>query len=361
MKVKIIGAGSIGNHLAQASRRAGWRVVVIDKDKKALERMKEEIYLTRYGAWDGSIELYQNENEPKGGFDVVFVGTPPDWHLPIATRILKEEAPQVLQIEKPLCSPTLEGLREFLKEAERHPKTQIVVGYDHVLGANTKVVEEYMKLGGSRESELGRLLTLDVDIRFDWKPILKAHPWLAGPHETYLGDWRRGGGAGGEHSHGINLWQHFAYIAGAGKIREVSAMFDYAQSGPGIEYDRLCFMNLKTEGGLIGRVAQDVVTFPEDKKAVLQYERGRIEWYLGFEKDLDRVVRRDGDGSIREDVRIPKKRPDDFFLEIEHIRKLIDGSVLYRDSPINLLRGLDTMYVLEAAHKSHRTGRPQTA
>ena len=42
MKVKIIGAGSIGNHLAQASRRMGWDVLVVDVDPKALGRMKNE-------------------------------------------------------------------------------------------------------------------------------------------------------------------------------------------------------------------------------------------------------------------------------------------------------------------------------
>ena len=41
MKVKIYGAGSIGNHLAQASRRMGWDVDMCDTDPKALERTKK--------------------------------------------------------------------------------------------------------------------------------------------------------------------------------------------------------------------------------------------------------------------------------------------------------------------------------
>jgi len=59
MKVKIYGAGSIGNHLAQASRRMGWEVAVVDPAAVALERMRKDIYPARYGAWDGSIELYR--------------------------------------------------------------------------------------------------------------------------------------------------------------------------------------------------------------------------------------------------------------------------------------------------------------
>ena len=43
MKVKIHGAGSIGNHLAQASRRMGWSVHICDVDSKALERTKNKL------------------------------------------------------------------------------------------------------------------------------------------------------------------------------------------------------------------------------------------------------------------------------------------------------------------------------
>ena len=44
-KVKVYGAGSIGNHLAQASRRMGWSVDICDIDNDALDRTKNEIYI----------------------------------------------------------------------------------------------------------------------------------------------------------------------------------------------------------------------------------------------------------------------------------------------------------------------------
>ena len=37
MRVKIYGAGSIGNHLANASRQLDWRVDICDIDAKALQ------------------------------------------------------------------------------------------------------------------------------------------------------------------------------------------------------------------------------------------------------------------------------------------------------------------------------------
>jgi len=52
VKVKIFGAGSIGNHLANASRRLDWQVDVVDIDPAALKRMREEIYpATTMSAW----------------------------------------------------------------------------------------------------------------------------------------------------------------------------------------------------------------------------------------------------------------------------------------------------------------------
>src|SRR5262249_45684488 len=82
-----------------------------------------------------------------------------------------------------------------------------------------------------------------------------AHPWLAGPQDSYLGYWRRGGGASGEHSHALNLWQHFAHVVGAGRVAEVSAMMSYVEDGPAV-YDDVCFLTLRTETGLVGRVAR---------------------------------------------------------------------------------------------------------
>ena len=57
MNVKIFGAGSIGNHLAHASRKIGWDVSICDLDPEALKRTRNEIYPGRYGEWDDNISL----------------------------------------------------------------------------------------------------------------------------------------------------------------------------------------------------------------------------------------------------------------------------------------------------------------
>lgn len=345
MKVKVIGAGSIGNHLAQASRRKGWEVAVVDTDADALRRMKEEIYPKRYGAWDESIRLCTPDEAPKGGFDIVFIGTPPDSHLAIATAVLRDEAPRLLQIEKPLCSPTLEGMPEFLEQVRKHPETMVIVGFNHTLSEQTAKLDALIA-----EGRIGEPLIMDCEFRSHWKNIFAAHPWLNGPQDTYLGYWKRGGGAGGEHSHGISMWQHAAHALGKGRVKEVSALVEYVTEN-GATYDRACFMNVVTEGGLVGRIAQDVVTLPKKKFVQILGSAGSLLWDNDVSKALDQVSVQ-LHGADREMFDIQKSRTDEFFREIEHIDGLLAGTVPFASSPVRLQRGLDTMAVLAAAHRS---------
>ena len=114
-RVKIYGAGSIGNHLAHAARQLGWDVAVCDVCGVALERMKHDIYPERYGEWDKAIQLYINNEAPTGKFDLIFIGTPPNTHLPLAIQAL-HESPKAILIEKPLCPPNL----SFARFQSRH-------------------------------------------------------------------------------------------------------------------------------------------------------------------------------------------------------------------------------------------------
>src|SRR3989344_4020047 len=353
IKAKVFGAGSIGNHLTQACRRAGWEVCVVDNDANALNRMKEEIYPKRYGAWDDGIKLYKTGEDPKGGYDVILIGTPPDAHLKIGLHVLKEEAPKVLQMEKPLCSPTLEGLKEFLDELKKNPETKVVVGYDHIVAENTLKAEEILSSGVFKN-----VLSMDCEFRSHWKNIFDAHPWLSGPKDTYLGFWRRGGGAGGEHSHGLNLWQHFSHVLGAGRVAEVGAIFDFVESD-GASYDRSCFLNLATERGLVGRVVHDVITLPKKKFLQLQCENGSVGWHNDVTKTSDQVIVQE-QGKDKQVLDIQKTRVEEFSREIEHIRGIIEGRVNAADSPIRLARAVDTMCVLAAAVQSHREKRVVT-
>ena len=344
-RVKIYGAGSIGNHLAHAARRMGWDVVVCDVSAQALERMRTQIYPQRYGRWDEAIQLVQNEQAPKGGFDLIGIGTPPEWHLPLALEALREH-PKAILIEKPLCPPSLHLARE-LTDQLRGSDTRVFVGYDHVVGKAARAAEALLRSG-----VIGTIKTLDVEFREHWAGIFKAHPWLSGPQETYLGYWEAGGGASGEHSHALNLWQHFARVAGAGRVVNVDARLTYARAGKAW-YDELCLLTLQTEDGLVGRVVQDVVTLPPRKWARIQGAGGAIEWANhGPTEDVVRLLR----PGRPEDVQvIQKTRPDDFIEELTHVQS--HWSQPAGRSPIAVERGLDTMRVLAAAHRSAADAR----
>lgn len=340
-RVKIYGAGSVGNHLANACRFLGWETIVCDVDADALHRTKTVIYPARYGEWDKKIQLFNVENVPMGGFDYIFIGTPPDCHISIAIEALKEK-PKAVLIEKPLCTPDL-GQAQELYSLSQEADIPIFVGYDHALGLASQKVEHCLS-----EGRLGVIKTIDVEFREHWGGILNAHPWLSGPGDSYLGSWKRGGGASGEHSHAIHLWQHFSHILGAGKIVDISASLEYVED-TNATYDSMCALNVVTDQGLRGRVIQDVVTAPPKKWGRIQGQLGFVEWHCGYKPGFDAVFEGNGDEMIGEYL-YEKSRPEDFITEISHLEAFLEGTST--ESPITLERGLDTMLVIAAAHKS---------
>lgn len=348
-RVKVIGAGSIGNHLSNAARQLGYSVDLCDLDPAAMTRAKEMIYPERYGQWDEEIGMFSMEDAPVGGYDLICVGTPPDSHLAIAMNALAEN-PTALLIEKPLCSPELKGMQE-LRDRAADGDTMVFIGYDHVVGNATTKARELAESG-----VIGSIETIDVEFREHWGGIFAAHSWLDGPADSYLGFSSRGGGAMGEHSHAINLWQHFAHVVGAGRVLEVSAAADYVRDGT-VDYDKICALNLTTETGLFGRVVQDVVTSPPQKWGRIQGRDGYLDWQFGFEPGCDKVGWSGKEAAHQEFV-AQKTRPDDFIAELQHIRDVVEGKI--DESPISLERGMETMLVIAAAHQSAQSRQTVT-
>ena len=191
--IKIIGAGSIGNHIAHAARRRGWSVLLTDRDPDALSRAKADIYPSRYGAWDEAIVTALSDDVKNEYADVIFIGTPPDTHIKLAMDAIACR-PKILLVEKPVCGPDLSGVEELVKELDTH-HIRGAVGYNHCLGSNTVAAEKLIHSG-----LLGKSLTLSSCTREHWRGIFAAHPWIDGPSASYLGFASRGGGATGEHS-----------------------------------------------------------------------------------------------------------------------------------------------------------------
>ena len=338
--IKIHGAGSIGNHLAHAARSLGWGVAVCDVNPAALERMRNELYPGRYGRWDDQIELYGSADAPRGGFDVIHIGTPPEWHVSLAMDAL-EESPGAILVEKPLSPPAMDGVDELVRRAEGQ-NALVFVGYDHVVGCAVEKVT-----GLVQSAAIGKIQAIDVEFREHWSGILKAHPWLSGPADTYLGVTARGGGASGEHSHALNLWQYFARVVGAGDITRVRACMSWLREGE-LDCDTVCLLALETETGLLGRVVQDVITRPPRKTATLYGTEGTLTWNAGPDPSLDTVVL-SRSGTEDETITIETSRPDDFIRELRHIEARLGRPQEAVKSPLWLMRGVETMRVLSAA------------
>ncbi len=346
-QVKILGAGSIGNHLAHGCRQQGWSVTLCDIDAEALERTRTDIYPTRYGHFDESIRLATPEAVADERFDVVIIGTPPDSHVPLALAQIEAAAPGIILIEKPLCPPDMKGCAELAQKA-RQAGTRVLVGYNHRMTPHTRIAGEWL-----REDSIGPVTTLRARFREHWGGIFAAHPWLAGPADTYLGFTDRGGGALGEHSHAVNIWQHFAELAGLGRVKEVSAMLDEV-TDQGAAYDRIAQLSVRSESGVVGTIVQDVVTRPAQKWLRLEGRDGYLEWEVNATPSHDRVSLVRHDGETREEL-VEKTRPDDFRGEIEHLGELLADPGAR--SPLDLTRGLETMQVISTAIRSSREGR----
>lgn len=343
--VKIIGAGSIGNHLANASRAMGWDVTLCDLDDAALRRTQESIYPSRYGVWDSSIKLCNIKDVPRGLFDFIFIGTPPDTHVQLALDAL-DEKPLGILVEKPFSTPDMSNCIDFYNKA-RKMGVKIFVGYDHVVSKSAHFFSDKLKEFNSPA------ITIDVDFREHWGGIFSAHPWLSGPSDSYLGFYQRGGGALGEHSHGINFWQFVSQLVGGGRITNVQATVEYVKDND-VLYDSIGIMNFKTEHGLIGRCVQDVITKPSKKMARVQFANGYVEWHCSKLPGIDMVIY-SKDGVSVEEMQFPKTRPDDFIAELKHIKSVIESE--NKDSAISIENGLDTMLVIAAAHLSNKVSQ----
>lgn len=351
MQVKIIGAGSIGNHLAQASRRMGWDVTVTDTDAKALERMQNEIYPKRYGAWDDAIQLFRAGDEPLGCYDIIMVGTPPHVRMEVASAALCEE-PKLLHLEKPLCTPLKEGLAEF-EMLLKNSSTLVTVGYNHAV---SPAIEKMRQLIVD-DAIIDETLTIDVEFREHWQGIFDAHPWLSGPSESYIGSWAMGGGAGGEHSHALHLWLCIAEWTGFGDPLFGTAMFDMSTERRFFndkKYDRLASFTFKGEYARVGRVIQDVITYPPRKWARVQGMYGWIEWqYNGYQGvpqgDILRFSQKNGD--VVQEI-FPHTRADDFYDELVHYQKILAGKIDYDESPLSFAQGEKVMQILHQCYWS---------
>lgn len=347
IRIKIVGAGSIGNHLCFAARSLNWEVTVTDISSDALERMKSMIYPSRYGKLDDEIKFLSPSEEKivnnKIHYDVVFICTPPDSHLKVATDQLNKHEPKFLFIEKPLSSPGLGIELGKLKNLSQNTMTKVLVGYNHRLTPNTQFLINRIK-----DNDFGQIKFLRSNFRENWMGILNAHPWLEGPAASYLGYIKTGGGSLFEHSHGLDLLLYVAESARLGKPSVVSTAFTRINNG-NLNYDENVIAIFEFNNRIMGILEQNVFTNPPVKKLEIEYENAKIVWST-LDKNAG-VEIFDNSGEVVDSFVYNKERKDDFAPQIAHIEKLINGDLT--DSPISLDQIETTQSVLEDIYSNY--------
>ena len=339
-KIGIIGAGSIGNHLGYSFSNYNWEVHVLDIDIKAVDRFKKEIFPSRYGRTPSEFFFYTNYDEfLKESFELVIIGTPPDSHTEIFSQISKYYQGDIM-IEKPMCTPKKGDLERFIRQAGNY-EGHVFVGYNHRVSRATQLALHLIS-----ESDLGPLNAIEVNWRESWDGILKAHPWLASPGDTYLGHSVRGGGALFEHSHGIDLAVFMSEIYDGSQISLISSQAEVVERD-GMKFDKSVEVVAQTATGVKIRVHQDVETQPAEKSLKMNFANGVCTLNYGIENQKDKVTISVKD--INYFVEILKSRPDDFNQEVKSITDFRSGKIPYDRHPLRLSSAIkSTQLALDA-------------
>ena len=309
MKARIFGAGSIGNHLSNALRKFDYEVEVIDIDKNALIRMREDIYPSRYGLWDENIKLAE---EPSPDYvDLEIIGTPPDTHADILINRINLKKAKFWLVEKPFTVPQITHIKELESKIENYKKN-IFIGYNH------SISPAFLELLGDLDS-IKRPTKISCKWLEHWGGIFKAHPWLNGPNDSYLGFKNRGGGALMEHSHGL----HLLLLLFEKYNLEIENINSSILMDKDTNYDKSTFVSFEFKGSETPAFyLTDVITKEVEKSINIETENESYKLIFGSDDGKsDTYIKKNN--LIEITKKFQKSRADDFIQEIRIIDKYL--------------------------------------
>ena len=342
-KILIFGAGSIGNHMANACLKLGYQVYITDNSSKALNFMREKLFLKRYGYWDDKnikqINFEDINNLKSIFFDLIIIGTPPNSHYLLAELCNKTFKFKNMLIEKPICS-FKEDQNKFLKYY-KHNSKRIFCGYNHSISPGIKKI-----LDISRENKR-KLKFIEVKWKEGWTGILNAHYWLKDEFSSYLGDIKKGGGALQEHSHGLHLSIYFLerLISQNYKIIDSKSFFKMKKKKKYDFYNIINFESMKKNLSL----EIDLLEPNSLKQITITFDKMTIRWICNHKKNLD-VVKIYKNKKYKY-YEFKKTRESEFVNEIKHIFSIKNLND-YKKSPINILMGIKTISAIKKVFKN---------
>lgn len=338
-KILIFGAGSIGNHMSKACISIGWQVHITDISNKALERMRNQIYPRRYGRWDSNIIQLSFDNvfKLKNKFDIIIIGTPPSTHYKIYSLCKKKLNYNKVLIEKPISNYLDKKIFKLNKDIN---KSLIFCGYNHTVNPS---LEYFFKNLKKLKHNIENVF---IDWKEGWSGILGAHPWLKDEFDSYLGDYKKGGGALQEHSHGLHLLVCILKILRVNKHQNLYKKIYYKKKGR-IKYDYFSSLTFEAKK-IFFNYETDLITFPAEKKIYVGLKNGYIKWTCNIFKNQDLVTIKYKNKEIVQ--KFKKTRSSEFVNELIHLDK-IKTKKQYEKSYINIYNALQTLTFIQETFK----------
>lgn len=340
-EILIFGSGSIGNHLANACRKLDFSVSVTDISLKALLRMKNKIYPSRYSRWDNKIKLveYSKVFKLKKNFDLILIGTPPSTHLDLTNKIFNNLTFKKLMIEKPLTThrekPNSKKFNLLLS------KKKIFIGYNHSISEAFLNYQNLIKKIKKKDIKI-----IDVNWREGWKGILNAHFWNKDEFSSYLGNLSQGGGCAHEHSHGIHLIICLSEILNF-KIPNKAFKFKFFKSkNEKIYYDNYIDIKWRHKDFVISYVS-DLISEPANKSICIYAKNIKYELIFNYKKNYDLIKLTNLRTNLVKLKYFKKERATDFINEINHIIRT-NTKKEYENSFINFLKGIKTQKLINS-------------
>ena len=163
-------------------------------------------------------------------------------------------------------------------------------------------------------------------------------------YDSYLGDYKMGGGALQEHSHGLHLLLIVSKILKINinqkKIKSISMLKSYKKK----KYDVMNLINYKTNKVSLF-LEINLINNPAIKNLICFSNSRTLEYVVNYKPGFDAIIDiKDNKSKVK---LFKKDRSSDFIDEIQHIFS-IKSKPQYQLSPINLKYGIETIkYIKE--------------
>ena len=300
--------------MAFACRKLGLGVYITDINPEALIRMKKKIYPKRYKKWDEKINIFNFDEiiNINIEFELIILGTPPETHFDLCKFIKKNLKYKKILIEKPIINYSSKNINHLKKLCKND---LVFCGYNHSISPAFLYFIKKISLEK-------KIKSVHVNWREGWSGILKAHYWLKNEFDSYLGDYKKGGGSLQEHSHGFHL---LCIIILKGLKLNIKKMkfnsFSMFKKFKNKKYDILSFFTCYYKK-INFAYNTDLMTMPAKKNIKIFTNNKIYEFICSYKNNLDIVTIQNLDNELIISKKFKKTRSSEFENEIKHLLKI---------------------------------------